>query len=359
MMDPLTRRTYELIEPLPEGRVGEVERLRHVLLGRPAVRKIVDVFGEPEALALQEPQLLDRIVHPNIVPVYEARFEEGLPHQRLVSMYMPYYPEGSLNTALEAGHRFTLGDVVYLLRDVLNALAFVHEELGYVHRDLHLRNILTSSGRTTAHLTDFGMAARLRNGRASAAETAALLYQTPEAQSGRVGSGADLYALGLVGVELIQGRPFNPTLYSQERVAARLARGERAMPTAHLDLPPHVPRWLRVVIGRALKRDPRERYERADRMRAELMAHPLISYRDVGGAWEGPLLDRRIRGVSYRVDDTPRREGRTLLVARQRIDQGAWRRFGIDDRLCMRGDLLVYRTFFEDVLTHALQRRAV
>ena len=267
---------------------------------------------------------------------------------------MDYYPEKSAFTAFTSSYGFPVLDAVRIVRDILNALQYLHDVRRYVHRDVKPGNILLTDARTKGLLADFGEAAEIGNDGKVAASGGSVLYHAPEWRSGRVGPSADIYALGLVLHEMLSG-PFDYTKYNGDEASDRIKKGRRAIPDA--DLPPavHVPRRLMRIVNRAVHRDPAERYQRAADFRAELMASRVIGWRRTTDGWEGPDSGT---SCAYRVTEEPRRSGVRLSAVRQTHPGGPWRRFGVDDRDVDPEDGRGYASFFEETLALAFQRRA-
>jgi serine/threonine protein kinase len=352
IVTPIVEPTYKVLSSLVEGATAELHIVRHGIFPKDRVRKRVDLFGIDEAIVLLEPRLLEDIDHPNIVKVHEAHFDPAFPGTKPVCFYMDYYPEKSAYSALEAGYSFPVLDAVRLARDVLNALQYVHEVRGYVHRDVKPANILLAEGRRKGLLADFGEAAAIGADGKVAASGGSILYHAPEWASGRVGPGADVYATGLVLHELLNG-PFDYAKYNGDEVSRRIGRGWRAIPEGDLAPAVHVPANLTRIVRRAIKRDPAERYQRAADFRDALMGLRLIGWRRTSDGWEGP--DSRTN-VRYRVDVRRTRGGVVLSAYRQAQRDGPWRRFGVTDRRLNAADSSGYAAFFEETVARAFQR---
>jgi serine/threonine protein kinase len=346
--------TYKVLSSLREGAVAELHIVRHPVFPKDRVRKRVDLFGINEAIGLQEPRLLEDIEHPNIVKVHEALFDPAFPGTRPLCFYMDYYPERSILTALESGYEFPILDTVRIVRDILNALQYVHEVRQYVHRDVKPANILLEGGRTTGLLADFGEAARIGHDGKVAASGGSVLYHSPEWASGRVTSSSDLYAVGLVLHEMLSG-PFDYASYDGDEASNRIKMGRRAIPDRDLLPASHVPRRLQRIVHKAVNRDPGRRYQRAASFRDALMASRVIGWRRTEDGWIGPDSGS---SFTYRVTEEPRRSGVRLGVLRQTHRDGPWRRFGVPDRDVDPTDQVAYATFFEETLARAFQRSA-
>jgi len=178
---------------------------RHEILGENYIQKTYAPAGREDAIAFAEPRLLNELDHPYITPLREAQFDPDRPGH--VTIVMRFYPGGSVHSAMEAGHHFSVGIAIGILKNAAEALAYLHVTKGYVHRDIKPKNLLLDEDRGTGFLADFGSAAAIdsQTGNVAAVRTTAL-YQAPEAgRTGRVGPPADVYALGLTAFELVNG----------------------------------------------------------------------------------------------------------------------------------------------------------
>ena len=114
-----------------------------------------------------------------------------------VTFVSPYYPGGSVLTALTEDHVFGVGDVLVSARRILDALAYLHETKRYLHRDVKPGNILLDEGRTGGCLADLGSAARMDEFRRADNREGTRLYLDPDAVvTGHMTVRSDLFALG-------------------------------------------------------------------------------------------------------------------------------------------------------------------
>src|SRR5881397_2157345 len=183
---------------------------QEVRLGRQVVVKVL-----PPALAAgvsadrfeREIQLAARLQHPHIVPLLTAGSAGDL-----LYYVMPHIEGESLRARLAHEHELPIGDAVRILRDVCDALAYAHGQ-GIVHRDVKPDNVLFSGKH--ALVTDFGVAKAVAEstGKGTLTSLGVALgtpaYMAPEqaAADPNTDHRADIYALGVVGYELLTGHP--------------------------------------------------------------------------------------------------------------------------------------------------------
>ena len=199
---PSARRVgaYDLHEPIGAGAFAVVHRATQSSLGREVAVKIIraEFANEPEFIRRfeAEAQMVARIEHANIVPLYDYWRE---PDRALLAMR--WMSGGSLASKL--GDAWSVDDALAVVDQIAAALEAAHRQ-GVVHRDVKPENILfDASGR--AHLGDFGIA--VEAARALPAVTAAPgspTFASPEQlRSEPVGPEADVYALAMVASLLL------------------------------------------------------------------------------------------------------------------------------------------------------------
>ena len=268
------RDRYRLERELGRGGMGAVylaEDLKHH-------RKVAVKVLRPDLAAslgtdrfLREIELAAQLQHPSILPLHDSgRADE------YVFYIMPYVEGESLRDRLARQRELPLEDAVRILYEVLDALAYAHGK-GVIHRDIKPDNIMLS-GRH-ALLVDFGVAKALNEAAGPGFVTTTGLavgtpsYMAPEqAMADReTDHRADLYAVGVVGYELLAGRRPFPGNTAQQIVAAQMTQAPEDLRIHR----PAVPPQLALVIMRALEKNPADRWQSAADMLARL--EPYLS----------------------------------------------------------------------------------
>ncbi|GHO89368.1 serine/threonine protein kinase [Dictyobacter formicarum] len=204
----------------------------------------------------READVVARLEHMNIMPLYEYGEQDGLAY-----LVMPYLTGGSLSERLKQQGSLPLSDAVSYMDQAASALDYAHAQ-GVIHRDLKPANfLLHADGRLV--LTDFGIA-RLINDAApgtTLTRTGVTLgtpdYMAPEMALGEaIDYRADIYELGVVLYTLLSGHvPFTGS--SSLAVITRHLR--ETLPLLH-QTRPEIPPGVDAVIQKATAKDRTQRY---------------------------------------------------------------------------------------------------
>ncbi|HEX6316682.1 MAG TPA: serine/threonine-protein kinase [Gemmatimonadaceae bacterium] len=207
----------------------------------------------------REIQLAAQLQHPHIVPLHAAGSSGDL-----LYFTMPYIEGESLRHALHESVRFSPREVVRILHDVADALAYAHSR-GVIHRDIKPGNVLRSGSH--AVVTDFGVAKAISAALPAVGMTTSGMaigtpaYMAPEQLAGDPAADhrVDIYALGLLGYELLAGEaPFKASS-PQETMAAQLTRAPEPISKRRPDAPPA----LAALLTRCLAKNPADRPQTA------------------------------------------------------------------------------------------------
>ncbi|MFN2271519.1 MAG: serine/threonine-protein kinase, partial [Anaerolineae bacterium] len=149
---------YRVLEPLGRGGMARVYRAYHPQLDRYVAIKVLrsDLVEEGEFLARfrREAQAVAALRHPNVVQVFDFDLQDGI-YYMVIELLEGDTLQTRLNDYRARGGGMPLGEVLRVLLDVLDGLAYAHSE-GMIHRDLKPANILLTR-RGQAVLTDFGI----------------------------------------------------------------------------------------------------------------------------------------------------------------------------------------------------------
>jgi len=217
----------------------------------------------------EESRIAASIEHPNVVPIYAAGEERGVPY-----IAMRYVSGADLGKRLAREGRLEPPSAAALIAQIGNGLDAIHAA-GLVHRDVKPANVLLSgaTGEDHAYITDFGVARNVatESGLTQTGRFVGTLdYVAPEQISGgQVDARADVYALGCLLFKLLTGEvPF-----PRDGEAARLYAHLNDPPPAPSLQVPAIPMALDDVVIRAMSKEPADRYPSAgDLGRAALAA---------------------------------------------------------------------------------------
>ena len=217
--------------------------------------------AQRNGVLLDEARAVSRLRHPNLVPIFDAGEEDG-------DLYLVFeFVDGpNLAELIAREGRIAPARAADLMRQVLDALAMAHAA-GIIHRDLKPSNILVDpQGRP--RIMDFGIATRLDAAdaeRQQAGVSGTLRYLAPEYLDGRqVSEKIDIYAAGLVMIEMLSGQPW--------------VRGDTAPAIIHqiLNQPVTLPADVSIdnqlagIVLSACARDPDMRTASAAQMKSQL-----------------------------------------------------------------------------------------
>ncbi|MHB8629652.1 MAG: protein kinase domain-containing protein [Aggregatilineales bacterium] len=254
---------YRITDRLGQGGMATVYRAYHARLDRyVAIKVLHPAFKEdPNFLTRfqREAQIVARLEHPNIVPIYDYNDQDGQPY--LVMKFI----EGQTLKARVAEKPMPLEEVVRIMGSVGQALTYAHS-VGILHRDIKPSNILLEKG-LEPYLADFGLARIAGAGESTLSQDMMLgtpQYISPEQAQGMrdLDAGTDIYSLGVVLYELMAGRvPFNadtPYAIVHDHIFAPLP-----LPSA---INPQIPPEVEQVLLKALSKERSDRYASAVEM---------------------------------------------------------------------------------------------
>jgi serine/threonine-protein kinase len=284
---------YRILRELGHGGMGAVWLAERAdgLFSRQVALKLLHTSLAGPALTerfARERAILGALNHPHIARLLDAGFSAGQPYLALE------YVEGVPLTTYCDARRLPLRSRIELMLQVLSAVQHAHRNL-VIHRDLKPSNILvTPDGQVS--LLDFGIAKLMRDGEAKETELTQLAgraltpeYASPEQIAGApITTASDVYSLGVVLYELLCGtRPYalkrdsrgaleeailgaEPIKPSQSPLTDAIAQ---ARATTVRKLRQALSGDLDTILGKALKKEPAERYATADAFLQDLQRY--------------------------------------------------------------------------------------
>jgi tRNA A-37 threonylcarbamoyl transferase component Bud32/tetratricopeptide (TPR) repeat protein len=263
---------YRIERKIGKGAMGDIYLAFDPKLDRRVVIKTVCFnlsSSAADTLALKdrvyrEARAIAKLGHPNIVVVYDVEDDKDMSY-----IVMEHIEGQDLRQALASAHRFDHPRALKIVAQVCSALDYAHQA-GIIHRDIKPSNIMLLPG-DKAKVTDFGIAKIADNfsltlpGHVLGTPS----YMAPEQFEAEVIDGrADIFSLGVVLYELLTGgRPFAGD--SLAALAYKIVHKMHIPPSLqNVELPLE----LDEIVGRALAKNPEERYATALEFREALLA---------------------------------------------------------------------------------------
>ena len=276
---------FTVIEEISRGGMGVVYRARQHRPNRIVALKMIlpQWLNSPAVRARfqAEAEAVAKLDHPNVLPIYQAGENRGMPY-----LAMKFVPGGSLaeRRALFLGAPRACAQ---LLAEAARGVQHAHER-GILHRDLKPANLLLDDSFQAAAavpmVSDFGLARILESEPSGLTEPASFLgtagYLAPELAFGprtEPTVQSDIYSLGAILYELVVGRlPF-----SAETGLEALRRAEQETAPALRALDSSIPKDFEAICLTCLQREPSSRYRSAsaliDDLERFLEGHPVLA----------------------------------------------------------------------------------
>jgi DNA helicase-2/ATP-dependent DNA helicase PcrA len=298
---------YRVMEPIGSGGMGAVYKALDEKLHRIVALKVLapDAVSDKDRRRrfLQEARAASSLNHPHILTVFEIGEANGHPY-----MAMEYVEGETLRQKIDSS-AMSLTEALDIAVQVSEGLAKAHEQ-GLVHRDLKPENLIVSRD-GYAKILDFGLAKlvekRLAQFTANSTEKTLIQvntqsgtimgtinYMSPEQLLGqRVDLRSDIFSFGIVLYEILTGRcPF-----SNENKIDTMHAILHEEPPAPYVVKQGLPLELDRILARALKKQPKERYQQIKELAEDLKL--LRRDLELGRAARAPV---RTKLVLKRVD---------------------------------------------------------
>ncbi len=262
---------YELDERIAIGGMGEVWAATDTVLHRVVAVKVLRTDNASALLERfrEEARHTAALSHSGIARVHDYG-EDGAD----AFLVMELVPGEPLSTVLGRGSALPVATALSYLAQTADALRAAHD-MGVVHRDIKPGNLMILPD-GTVKVTDFGIARLVDSTSLTAVGqvVGTAQYMSPEQASGEFATAAsDIYSLGVVGYEMLAGKP---AFSGENPLALAMAHVHQEPP----DLPSSVPNGVRSLIKRSMSKNPADRPASAESFATEardLQRHLLPS----------------------------------------------------------------------------------
>lgn len=306
---------FESLEIIGKGSFGDVYKGFDKELGKDVAIKVIDLEeAEDEVEDIQrEISVLSQCRSPYITEYYGSYL-----HQTKLWIVMEYMAGGSVSDLLHTGQPLDEASIACILKDLLHAMDYLHNE-GKIHRDIKAANILlTSAG--DVKVADFGVSAQLtRTMSKRKTFVGTPFWMAPEVIRSSEGYNekADIWSLGITAIEMAKGEPPFADVHPM-RVLFLIPKNNSPQ------LDDHFSKSMKEFVSLCLKKNPAERPS----------AKELLKHRFVKNARKTLRLLERIRERPKRqfkgseefssLDRAPFEEATMKAVSRKASSTATW-----------------------------------
>lgn len=257
---------YRIVEKVGSGGMAIVYRAEDTNTNRSVAVKILKPeFNEDEEFSQRfqrEADTISQMTHHNIVNLLDVGYEDGRRY-----LVMEYVPGRTLKDLIREKGRMSPEVASQIAIRILAALKHAHQN-GIIHRDIKPQNILVHED---GHIkvADFGIAVKMNSETLAKTDNVmgSVHYLSPEQASGKeIGVTSDIYSVGVVLYEMLTGR----VPYDGDTVVAVAMQHLRGAAAPIQDIAPTVPKGLVYVVSKAMEKDPKNRYQSALDMAADI-----------------------------------------------------------------------------------------
>ena len=263
---------YRLTRRLGRGGMAEVFAAHDIRLGRTVAVKVLRPDLAEDAIArmrfTREAHAVASLNHHAVVAVYDTG-EEAHDGESVPYIVMELVEGHTVRELLQSEEPPPVDQALIISAGILEALAYSHRH-GIVHRDIKPANvIITNTG--AVKVMDFGIARALTGASSTMTQTGMVMgtpqYLSPEQALGKpVDHRSDLYATGCMLYELLTLRP----PFTGDTPLSVVYQHVQDPPVPPSQANGRVPAVLDALVLRSLAKDPDDRFQSADEMRAHI-----------------------------------------------------------------------------------------
>lgn len=261
---------FKIIEELGRGGMAVVYKAYDPNINRPLAIKVLleerCANKEYRSRFLAEAKAAGLLSHPNIVTIFDIGEVNDRPY-----IAMELLEGEPLDEYMKSTPRRSLRDDLGIGIQLAKALHYAHSK-GVVHRDIKPSNIIRVKGTNNVKITDFGIARVEDPERTRQTQMGEVLgtpqYMSPEQALGKnVDARSDLYSVGVVLYQLLTGKkPFEGNT-----IATLLLQITTTEPPPIDGLVPALPKSVKLIVERLLRKDPEKRFQSGNDLVAALI----------------------------------------------------------------------------------------
>ena len=316
---------YEILQHLASGGMGKVYLARGTGIAgfeRHVVVKTVELGHDAEdhpyvAMFLDEARVVGSLHHQHIAPVFELGRDDVDGRYFLVMEYVHGQTAQEVwERTIELGAALPIDFALTVASAAASALHYTHgrqmrdgKPLSVVHRDVTMSNLMIGYD-GAIKLIDFGIAkaANRQAGTQVGYVKGKVGYLAPEQIAGKaVDHRTDIFALGIVLYELTTMQ----RAFREPTDQATVEKIKKGLYTPPSEVVPNFPRGLELVIQKALKVNPDERFRDADAFRREIEA---LGHRQKLILGDAAIIEVMLQLYDDRVEPWMRRRAETDLA---------------------------------------------
>jgi eukaryotic-like serine/threonine-protein kinase len=262
--EPLVIGKYRVTRRLAQGGMGTLYLAHDPALDRPVAIKVIRGDFEDPALRerfAQEAQSVSRLRHPNIVTIFEYGEFDGQPF-----IAMEYIVGETLGAIIRRREPLPLSRKLQMMDEICAGMACAHRAR-VVHRDLKPDNIMVDAEGGLLKIVDFGIARSLQTNVSQFTQGIGTPnYMAPEQFMGLMDHRSDIYAIGAVCYELLSYRQ----AFAGDSAFAVIGKIVLEKPPPLAEVCPGVDPAIIEIVDKALEKEPAQRYQDLDAMRADI-----------------------------------------------------------------------------------------
>ena len=249
---------FQIQDHMAQGGMSNIYRAFDLVGRCEVVIKIPDqsMIGDPAQFERfqREMEVARQLNHPAVLRgLYAGQYN------RIPYLVTEMVNGKSLRTLIESSAPMPVDEALTLIKKIAEGMAYCHQN-NVVHRDLKPENILISETGQPV-IMDFGLALTKSSRRVTYSNLSATMgtpdYMAPEQVEGQRGDArTDIYALGIILFEMLNGKP----PFSGDNNLAIMAQRLNGDAPRLDKLRPAVSEQVAAIVARCLQRDPKERY---------------------------------------------------------------------------------------------------